>query len=254
MHNKIKSEIHELKLLLRSVPGSLLSFFILSVIVMNLLANKSITLPFDWLALDCGILVSWISFLSMDIITKHFGPKAATEISILAVVINLFACLVFFLASIIPGLWGESFVEGSEELLNTALNHTFGGTWYVLFGSTVAFTVSAVINNFANYGIGKWFSKNPDSPAAYVCRTYLSTALGQFADNLVFAFIVSHFFFGWSFLQCLTCALTGMVAELLCEVLFSHLGYRVCKSWKRDGVGEAYFAYRKEKKLEEQTI
>ena len=56
---------------------------------MNILANKSINLGVSWLALDCGIIVSWVTFLIMDVIVKHFGPKAATEISILAIIINL---------------------------------------------------------------------------------------------------------------------------------------------------------------------
>ena len=55
--NRIKKEFAEFTVLLRSVPGALTAFFVLSVFAMNLLANKSINLPVDWLALDCGILV-----------------------------------------------------------------------------------------------------------------------------------------------------------------------------------------------------
>ena len=182
----------------------------------------------------------------MDIVTKHFGPKAATEISVVAVGIHLLACLFFFAASRIPGVWGEA-AAGNAETVNGALNHTFGGTWYVLFGSAVAFLISAAVNNFLNHAIGRLFRKRPDGFLAYACRTYISTAVGQFCDNLVFALIVSHFFFGWSLLQCVVCALTGMVAELLCEVLFSRFGYTVCKKWQRDKVGSRYFAYLKEK-------
>ena len=86
---KIKKEWNEFKILLKSVPSMLIILFIIAVIGMNLLANKSIDLHTPYLALDCGILISWLSFLTMDIITKHFGPKAATEISILAIIINL---------------------------------------------------------------------------------------------------------------------------------------------------------------------
>ena len=243
----IKKEIYELKLLLQNIPALLLSLFVISVIAMNLLANKSIDLPVNWLALDCGIIVSWISFLSMDIITKHFGPKASTEISIIAVLMNLLACLFFFIAGNIPGMWSEAYVEGNEYLLNTALNNTFKGTWYVLLGSTTAFIVSAFVNNFSNFTVGKLFHKNPDSFFAYACRTYISTAIGQFVDNLVFALIVSRFFFGWSMLQCVTCAVTGMIVELLLEVLFSRFGYTICKKWKSENVGSKYLDYRKGK-------
>lgn len=245
MIKKIKQEFFEMKLLLRSIPSLVLALFVLSVIAMNLLANKSINLPFDWLALDCGILFSWLAFLTMDIMTKHFGPKVATKVTILVAVINLFFCLIFFLASLIPGVWGESYVEGSENIINNALNHTFGGIWYVLLGSTVAFIGSALVNIFSNWALGKLFKK--DNFATFAGRSYISTAIGQFVDNFLFALIVSHIFFGWSFLQCFTCALTGMIVELLCEVIFSPLGYAICKDWKKNGIGNTYFEYMSEK-------
>lgn len=245
MQNKIKKELYEFKLLMKSVPSLIISIFFLTVFSMNLLANKSISLPVDWLALDCGFLISWIAFLTMDIITKHFGPKAATEISVLAIFINLLLCLVFFVTSKIPGVWGEAYVIGSEGIINNALDQTFGGAWYIPLGSAFAFAVSALVNNFTNFGIGKLFIKKPDSFYAYACRSYISTALGQFADNLVFSLVVSRVFFGWSLLQCVTCAITGMVVELICEIVFSYFGFKTCQRWKKENVGKEYLQYLK---------
>lgn len=232
------------RLLLREVPTATVMFFVLAYLAMNLLANKSLSLPVDWLALDCGVIVSWVAFLVMDIVTKRFGPKAATQLSVLAVAFNLFCCLIFYVGSRVPGQWGESYVPGSEGVINAALDHTFGGTWYVLLGSTLAFLASAVVNNAANWAIGKALGKKKDGFAVYAARSYLSTALGQFVDNLTFALVVSHQFFGWTLLQCFTCALTGMVVELLCEVVFSPIGFRVCKAWEKRGVGREYLQYR----------
>ena len=237
---KIKREWREFCVLLKSAPSIVVVLFIMSVFAMNLLANKSMDIPWDWLALDCGIIVSWFAFFTMDILTKRFGPKAATEITVLAIVVNLFFCLLLFLGSLIPGMWGESFVDGSEDIINGALDSTFGGTWYVVLGSTLAFLASAMVNNFSNFGIGKLFKRHPDGIAAYIARTYVSTAIGQFVDNLTFALVVSHFFFGWTILQCVTCALTGMVVELLCELVFLYPGFAITRRWKRDGVGEQY--------------
>ena len=39
------------------------------------------------------------------------------------------------------------------------------------------------------------------------------------------------------------CALTGAVAELIMEILFSPLGYRITKRWKQEAVGEEYLKY-----------
>ena len=243
---EIKEFFVELKVLLRSVPPMLLTLFALSVVAMNLLANKSIV-NLDWLALDAGITLSWLAFLTMDIITKRYGPKAGIMISIVALIINLLFVLIFFIASVIPGMWSESYVPGSEDIINTAMDKTFRGTWYVLLGSSIAFAVSAVVNCLLNFAIGKAFKKNPDGFMAFALRSYVSTAIGQFVDNILFALIVSHIFFGWTMLQCVTCALTGMVLELLFEIVFSPIGFHTLKRMEKDGVGNDYLIYRNNK-------
>ena len=151
----LKREQEETEILLRCIPSTVVSLFVVSVICMNLLANKTLYQA-DWIALDGGILISWLSFMCMDIITKYFGPKASNKVAILASVINLLTCLIFYIASIIP----------SNAADYTALNETLGGTWFILLGSTVAFIISAIINNFLNWTIGKAFRKNPNSKLA----------------------------------------------------------------------------------------
>ncbi len=224
----MRKAMSEFRDLMRSVPPLVVSLLFLSIVGMNLLANKSINTGVDWLALDCGILFSWLTFLCMDILTQGYGPRAATMMSVAALGMNLLMALIFFIASRIPGAWGESFVEGSEEILNTALNNTFGGTWFIILGSSIAFLVSAVINNFLNDGIGRRIGRDRGF-GGFAVRAYVSTFIAQFADNLVFALLVSKVFFGWSLLQCFTCALTGALLELLFEVFFSPMGYRLTR-------------------------
>lgn len=240
---RIKKEFVEFFILLRSVPPVCLTLFVLAVASMNLLANKSINIPVEFLALDCGIVVSWVAFLTMDMLTKHFGPKAACELSVFALILNLGVCLIFYIISVIPGMWSAA-QEGSEELINGALDGVFGGTWYVVLGSAAAFVASAFVNNFINYGVGKLFKRKPDGFAAFFCRTYVSTSVGQFVDNMVFALLVSHFFFGWSVAQCAMCALTGMVVELVVELAFTPLGYKLCDKWRKQSVGAQYFEFK----------
>ena len=232
----IKRELEDLKILLRSVPGVLVTVFVVSVIAMNLLANKEL-FAVEYLALDCGFVVSWISFLCMDIICKRFGPKAAISISILALVINLAVCVIFKLMSLTPGMWGEYYTTGMTEV-NDALNTTIGGTWYVVLGSSVAMLASSVVNALINQFIGNRLKKN--NYGAFALRSYISTGIAQFIDNLVFALIVSHVFFGWTWLQVIMCSLTGAAAELLCEVIIGPIGYRVVVGMERDNVGADY--------------
>lgn len=223
------SPLSDFRYLLRYAPPLIVTMMVLAIVGMNLMANKSIDTGVEWLALDCGILFSWMCFLSMDVLTRCFGPKATTLLSIVALVANWVMALVFFIASCIPGVWGESFIEGSEIIINTALDGTFRGTWFIIMGSSIAFVVSAVINNYLNSAIGKRLA-NDSGFGAFALRSYVSTFVAQVADNLVFALIVSQNFFGWTLTQCITCALTGAVLELLFEVVFSPIGYRMTKS------------------------
>lgn len=232
----IIKEKEETKVLLRSIPSIVVTLFVVSVICMNLLANKTLVM-LDWIALDGGILISWLSFMCMDLITKHFGPKASNKICILAALINLLTCLIFFIVSIIP----------SNANDYSELNSILGGTWFILLGSTIAFIASVMINNILNYMIGKLFKKNPDGKVAFITRTYISTFIGQFLDNLIFSIIVFMLFapiywdgFSWSLLQCVMCALTGAVLELIMEVIFSPFGYKISKRWKENNVGKEY--------------
>ena len=232
----LKREIEETAALLRCIPATAVTLFVVSVICMNLLANKTLV-QLDFIALDGGILISWLSFMCMDIITKHFGPKASNKISVLACGINILTCLIFFAASAIP----------SNAADYTAFNGIFGGTWFILLGSTVAFISSAVLNNMLNFAISGAFRKNPNGKLAYAASVYISTFIGQFFDNFLFSVIVFVGFapiywsgFHWTVTQCAVCALTGAVAELFMEIIFSPIGYRITKKWRENNVGKEY--------------
>ena len=242
----LKKEKQSFGILLRSVPATVVTLLVVSVISMNLLANKTL-LQLDWIALDGGILISWLCFMCMDMVTKHFGPKAATRLSVLAAMINLLVCVIFFVVSAIPSNAGDY----------SEFNRIFGGTWFILLGSTVAFLCSAVINNFLNWLIGKAFVKNPNGRLAYVVSSNISTFIGQFLDNFIFSLIVFVGFapifwngFHWTPLQCATCALTGAVAEVIMSIAFSPVGYKITRKWQKNGVGKEYLDYINERNAE----
>ena len=227
----------EIKLLYYSIPAVVVALFVISVVTMNLLANKTIY-ENSWIAIDGGILVSWLSFLCMDVITKHFGPRASFKITIFAMFVNLLCCFIFWIVSIIPTVQDFS-----------AFNMIFGGTWFVLLDSTIAFFLSGLVNIWLNFFVGFIFKKNPDGKLAFFVRSYVSTFIGQFADNLIFAtltfmaFAPIYWGFDWSFLQCVTCSILGAIIELVFEVIFSPFGYWVVKRWRRNDVGKSYIEF-----------
>lgn len=214
-----------LRQLLRQAPPLAVTCMVLSIVGMNLLANKSVDTGLSWLALDCGFLLSWMCFLAMDVLTRCFGPRATTQLSLVGLLLNLIVAGVFFLASWIPGTW--SAVDGTNDaIINAALDATFAGTWFIILGSSIAFAVSAVVNNYLNAFIGKNLKKDTGF-GAFALRSYVSTFVAQVVDNLLFALLVSQIFFGWTFTQCVTCAIAGACMELFCEVVFSPFGYKL---------------------------
>lgn len=245
LKNVIIDEIEDYRILLKNVPVLTMIFFVLSVIYMNIFAGKEF-INMKYIALDCGFLLSWISFLCMDMFTKRFGAKAAIKLSLLAIVINLLSCGIFYIFSRVGKNW-SAFYTYNNDVANLSLNDTFGGTWYVLLGSTIAMAIAAVLNAIINQAIGSKLKKN--NFATYAIRSYVSTFFGQFVDNFIFTMIVSVTFFGWNFIQVITCSLTGALAELLVEVVFSSLGFKICRKWEKEGIGQQYLDYAKSKSI-----
>lgn len=242
--NKIKSmiqtQIDDYRVLMRSVPPLVMMFLAISTTLMNLMAQKEL-LNISWLALDCGFLLSWLSFLCMDMLTKRFGAKAAIQLSLTSVAVSLFVSLVLFVTSVVGNNWSAAYNYENNDIINAALNETFGGTWYVIAGSMIAFAVAAIVNAVVNESIGKMTKKN--NFRSFALRSYVSTAIGQFVDNFVFATVVSKVFFGWTWQQVFFCSIAGAVAELISEVIFSPVGFKVCRKWEKHNVGHEYLDY-----------
>ena len=233
---KLKTEIQET---LRAIPGLVTAIFILSCVGMNLLANKSI-FNMQYLAVTAGIFFSWIAFLCMDCVCKRFGARAATILNTTATIVTLVTAVLFALIVKVPGTWAAVFSapKAAGQAVNQALDSTFASTWYVVIGSAIAMFLGGLTNSIINKFIGK--KADDGTYKGFAIRSFLSTAAGQLVDNIVFALIVSHLFFGWSMAQVVGCSFFGMLLELVIEVVFSPLGYRISKKWKKENVGSDY--------------
>lgn len=237
----MKKLFEQVKDAMRAIPGIVTAIFILSVVSMNLLANKSIfNLP--WLASTSGVFVSWISFLCMDAVCKRFGAKTATILNTVAMVVSLITSLLYALIVSIPGVWAASYSASSPDVsaaIIAGLDATFASTWYVVIGSAAAMFLGGLTNSIVNKIVGRKLDKR-DNYAGFAIRSFLSTAAGQFVDNFAFGLFVSFVFFGWTMTQVLVCGFMMMLLELVFEAIFSPVGYRLARAWKRDNVGDAY--------------
>lgn len=242
LKGKLKREYADFKLFMQYAPTGMIVVFVVSVVLMNILANKEVKTGIDWLVLDAGVLVSWICFLSMDTLTKRFGPKPVIKLSLFTVAVSLGVSVIMKIASMLDGVWGEYYTF-ENVIVNQALDNTIAGTWFVLMGSMIAFVVSAIANVLLNHLLGT--TSKLTGFKNYAFSAFTSTMFAQFVDNLVFSLIVSHTFFGWTLLQCVVCAITGCVVELLAEIIFAPIGYRIYLKWKHDGVGKQYLNNRR---------
>ncbi len=243
--NTIKRELEDYKILLRSVPSIVTSVFVLSVVCMNLMANKELFTS-QYLCINCGLALSWISFLCMDCICKRFGARASVKISILALSVNLLTTIIFWLLSLTPGHWAAYYSapdSATADFINAGLNSTFGGAWYVVIGSSVAMLTSSIVNSAVNHIVGTAVDKGGYS--GFALRSFVSTCIGQWVDNFVFSALVSHVFFGWNWMQVIICSTTSMFIELILEAIFSPLGYKVTRMWEDESVGDDYLNHPK---------
>lgn len=211
------------------IPSVVLTILVLTIVSMNLLANKELFRT-EWVALDCGFVLSWIPFLIMDYLCKQYGGKTAAAVSIFAIVINLVFFVIFHLICLTSGMWGEYYATGLTEV-NDALNATIGGSTWIVLGSALAMVVSSVVNSVTNVGIARLLQATgrEASFGSFALRSWISTALSQVVDNFIFALIVSIPLFGWNLKQAFLCSTTAAAFELLCEVVFTPITYRLVK-------------------------
>ena len=230
----MKKLIEEYKVLLRSVPAFVTSFFVLATVLMNLAASKIIFNAFN-VAVTGGFVLSFVPFLCMDTVTKRFGARASILLNILSALGNVFAVVFLAIVAAIP-------TPGSAY---TAFNSVFGCVWFIALCSTLAFVLSGVVNSLLNAAIGKIFKKNPDGKLAFFTRAYISTFIGQALDNFLFIAGVYCVFapIFWTSLPVTTCvgtAIVGGLFELIVEIVFSPIGYISSKRWAEEGVGQEY--------------
>lgn len=251
------------KMLFRSIPSIIVGTFLVSILGMNLLANKFLLTGGSWVSVTWGLLLSAIPFLVCDIVTKTYGAKATIKLNILGLIVSLSMTLIFLFVSVMPEFgnftthWHGNFTYGE---IGFGQGGVMRASWYITLASSIAFLVSGIVNAVVNAAIGKLFHKNPNSRIAFMTRSYSSTLIGQFVDNFLFIFLAFGVFANmagvWSSQVCLVnltaglgAGLIGALVELLMEVIISPVGYKICKKWQTEGVGKEYLDYCREKEL-----
>ena len=236
LKNWLKNDLHETKVLFRCLPAFPFAILCAALISMNFLANKGIVAT-NWISVDAGIIVSWISFLAGDTLVKRFGPKAAIKINIAATGVQLIAILLLTLGATIPWADPSTAMQGFDSI--------FGAAIWPLAAGTGAFVLAIVFDSFLSKFLLTRF-KNRTSFKAYAVASYGSTFVGQFLDNLLFALFFSVWQPWCDPSSIWLMALAGAIVELICQVIFSPVGYKVASNWRKNGIGNEYIELVKE--------
>ena len=169
------------------------------------------------IGMGAGTLISWISFLIMDVITEVWGKKTAIKIFTFAMII-----------SITTSFFGMAIAKIGEPSYGEAIENIFGSHPRVTIASAFAFWVGSYINTLIMHVMktraeDKGKAKNKK---LFAFRATTSTLLGQAVDNALFQIIGLAPFgvgfwlaspFGWTWGMVIGSIIVGTILELAIE-------------------------------------
>ena len=161
-----------------------------------------------------GGLLSWATFMMIDILTELYGKKDTMKVYTFAGLLNLFIVALAQLIIFLPGVYPEQ---------NEAFRLIFSNGPRTVLASFAAFWVGNFINMTIMIKM-KEMCKDKNSKILLFVRAVVSTIFGQFIDNATFATLafapvgLSAFEMTWKAI--LTSSCFGTFIETVNESIF----------------------------------
>ena len=152
----------------------LTTFFVVVLIISNIIANKQVQLPFG-VTMPAAIILFPITYILSDLFSEVYGYKWSRLTNILGLIMNLFAVMVFMIAISMPA--------PSHFELQIEFSKVLGSTPRILFASTIGVYIGDLLNDIT-FAMMK--RKHIDSHKGFRSRAIISSLVGQFGDSLVF--------------------------------------------------------------------
>ena len=159
MKNKNNLDGNTLFIILSSILCA--STILLNIYCMKILSFKNTVFG------DGGLTISWIIFLSSNLITKNFGEKTAINVIKVSNCISIFVSVLSQILVVLP-------VPTDYIDQNNAFSLIFSSSLRIIISSNIAYFVGNIIYI-------KLISKNKDN--------IFSSILGQTIDNFLFSFL-----------------------------------------------------------------
>ncbi|MCJ8164618.1 queuosine precursor transporter [Pontibacter sp. E15-1] len=175
--------------------------------------------------LTAGVIIWPVVFISTDIINEYFGKAGVRKVSVLTVLLILYAFLVI---SIVTGLPPAPFwldvnntdAQGNPFNINYAFNSVYRQGLGIIVGSVVAFLLS----QFLDATVFHWLRRFTGSSKIWL-RATGSTLVSQLVDSFVVLFVAFFLFGNWPMEQVLSVAIINYIYKFCIAILLTPLLY-----------------------------
>lgn len=175
--------------------------------------------------LTAGVIIWPVVFITTDIINEYFGKAGVKKISVLTVLLIVYAFLVI---SVVTGLPPAPFwldvnstdAQGNPFNINFAFNSVYRQGLGIIVGSVVAFLLS----QFLDASVFHWLRRFTGSSKIWL-RATGSTVVSQLVDSFVVLFVAFFLFGNWPLEQVLSVAIINYIYKFCVAVLLTPLLY-----------------------------
>ena len=175
--------------------------------------------------LTAGVMIWPVVFITTDIINEYFGKSGVKKVSILTVLLILYAFLVITLVTGLPPapFWLEINnldPHGNPFNIDFAFNSIYRQGLGIIIGSVVAFLVS----QFLDATVFHWLRKFTGSKKIWL-RATGSTLVSQLIDSFVVLFIAFFLFGNWTMELVLSVATINYIYKFLVAIILTPVLY-----------------------------
>ncbi|MEJ8755870.1 queuosine precursor transporter [Pontibacter sp. H259] len=175
--------------------------------------------------LTAGVIIWPVVFVTTDIINEYFGKQGVKKVSILTVILILYAFLVITIVTGLPPaqFWidlNNKDLQGNPFNIDYAFNSIYKQGLGIIIGSVVAFLVSQLLDATVFH----WLRKYTGSKKIWL-RATGSTLVSQLVDSLVVLFVAFYMFGNWSMELVLSVAAINYIYKFTVAILLTPVLY-----------------------------
>lgn len=186
--------------------------------------------------LTAGVMLWPVVFVMTDVINEYFGKKGVRMLSNMAVVLILYAFLMFFLGiNLAPNHWWQ-FQSGlhpdSAQSINDmdlAFRKIFGQGLWIIVGSLVAFLVGQIVDVLVFHRIKRFTGEGK-----IWLRATGSTLVSQFIDSYIVLIIAFYIGADWDLVRVLAIGTVNYIYKFVLAVVLTpsiYLGHYLIEKY-----------------------